>query len=228
VNTGQPRAGTTPHPDRVSGVRLPDPPAHWLLDREEAATMPNPAHPHTRGTHPTDLTALLADHNATGAALAATDADAFRQEGPRIDNRIGSLLSLILGALASSGLIGGVGASLSRAHHAPLAMGLLAGSSVVIATGLLLTVRLILPRLSTTITVQSGPLPRVAALPHPAAARAHYSTAARDCLTYQSAAAWSHAVAISRRFRRFHRAGTVLLIGVALATAGFIALAWGR
>lgn len=173
-----------------------------------------------------DLSELLATRDAAGAALAAKDADTFRQEGPRIDNRIAGLLSLVLGALASSGLVGGVGASLSRQRHAYLAMGLLGCSAVVLSAGLLLTVRLILPRL-TKVTARSTTLAHVAALPDAAAARAHYGTAAQDCLTYQATAAWSHAIAITRRFRRFRRAGRVLLVGVLLATAGFLALSWG-
>lgn len=165
--------------------------------------------------------------NATAAALAAADADAFRQEGPRIDGRIGTLLSLMLGALASSGAIGGVGATVSRQHHAYVATGLLTTSALVIVAGLALILRLILPRLTRRVTAQSGALALVADLPDVASARAHYRVAAQDCLTYQSSLAWSHAVAIRRRFRRFRRAGIVLLVGVLLAAAGFLALSGG-
>jgi hypothetical protein len=177
------------------------------------------------GTGTIDLAALLAHHHATGAALAAQDADAFRQEGPRIDNRITSLLSFVLGALISGGFVGGASALVSH-HHAYLATALLTTAAAVLATGVLLHVRLILPRL-TTVTDQSGPLARVADLPDPAAARQHYLTAARDCLTYQATAAWCHAVGITRRNRRFRRAGRLLLTGVLLAAAGFIALRQG-
>jgi hypothetical protein len=92
------------------------------------------------------LAALAADHTTAAAALAAADAEAFRQEGPRIDARIGTLLTLVLGALASSGFVGGIGASVSRQRHAYLAMGLLAVSALVIVAGVVLIVGLILPR----------------------------------------------------------------------------------
>ena len=164
---------------------------------------------------------------ASAAALAATDADAFRQEGPRIDNRVNTLLTLVLGGLASSGGLGGVGAAVSHRQHAYLAMWLLVAAAVVILTGLVLIVELILPRLTRQVTVRSGHLARVAALPDQAAAHAYYQAAAQDCLAHQALAAWSHATAIRRRFRRFRRAGYVLLAGVLLATAGFLALGWG-
>jgi hypothetical protein len=173
-----------------------------------------------------DLGALLAAHQAAAGALAAADAEAFRQEGPRIDGRIGTLLSLVLGALATSSVIGGVGATLSRQRHAYLAMGLLASSAVVIVAGLVLIVRLILPRL-TRVTARSGALAQVAVLPDATAAREHYRAAAQDGLTYQSTTAWWHAVAIAARFRRFRNAGRVLVAGVVLAAAGFLALSWG-
>lgn len=186
-----------------------------------------PGTPHTIGrTDVVDLGALLAGHNAAATALAAADADAFRQEGPRIDGRIGTLLSLVLGGLASSGVVGGVGASVSRQRHAYLALGLLATAAVVIVVGLVLIVRLILPRL-TRVTARSGPLATVSVLPDAAAARAYYQRAASDCLAYQSGAAWRHAVTIARRFRRFRIAGRVLVAGVLLATAGFLALSAG-
>jgi hypothetical protein len=174
-----------------------------------------------------DLGTLLADRRAAAAALAAYDAEAIRQEGPRIDNRIGTLLTLVLGALASSGVVGGVGASVSRQRHAYLAMGLLATAAVVIVAGLLLIVRLILPRMTREVTTRSGALARVAALPDAAAARAHYYAAAQDCVSYQSAVAWSYATGIRRRFFRFRTAGRVLVVGVVLAAVGFLALGWG-
>jgi hypothetical protein len=174
-----------------------------------------------------DLAALLAGHNAAAAALAAADAEAFRQEGPRIDARIGTLLSLVLGALASSGFVGGIGASVSRQRHAYLATGLLAVSALVIVAGLVLIVRLILPRLSRRVTARSGSLARVSVLPDATAVRAHYQSAAQDCLAYQSFEAWRHAAGIARRFRRFRTAGRVLVVGVVLAAAGFLALGWG-
>lgn len=167
-----------------------------------------------------------AETNMLAARLAAVDAEAFRSEGPRIDNRIGSLLTLMLGGLASSGVVGGLGASVSRQRHAYVAFGLLAVSAVVIVAGLVLIVRLILPRL-TRVTPTSGALALVAALPDVASARTHYQAAGRDCLAYQSALAYHHAVAITRRFFRFRTAGRVLMAGVVLATAGFLALGWG-
>lgn len=174
-----------------------------------------------------DLSALLASHTAAAAALAADDAAAFRGEGPRIDGRIGTLLSLVLGALASSGAIGGVGASASRARHAYLAEGLLVTAAVVIVAGLLLVVRLILPRLR-RVTAASGALAQVSTLPDAAAARAYYCAAVLDQgLSYQAASAHQHAVSIARRYRRFRTAGYVLVAGVLQAAAGFLALAGG-
>ncbi|HEX9334543.1 MAG TPA: hypothetical protein VF892_01610 [Pseudonocardiaceae bacterium] len=173
-----------------------------------------------------DLDVLLAQHAAAAAALAAADAEAFWAEGPRIDGRIGTLLSLVLGGLASSGVVGGVGGELAHQRHAFVALGLLVASAVVTVTGLLLIVRLILPRL-TQVTARSGRLARVSVLPDAAAAREHYRAAAQDCLAYQAAAAWRHAVTIARRLRRFRTAGRVLVVGVVLATAGFLALSWG-
>lgn len=167
-----------------------------------------------------------AEASAVAARLAAADAQAFRAEGPRIDARIGTLLSLMLGGLASSGVVGGLGGSLSRQRHAYLAFGLLAVAAVVLVAGLVLIVRLILPRL-TPVTPTSGALAVVAALPDVAAARAHYRAAGRDCLAYESALAYHHAVAITRRFYRFRTAGRVLVAGVVLAAAGFLALAGG-
>jgi hypothetical protein len=167
------------------------------------------------------------EHNALAATLAAADAQAFREEGPRIDNRIGTLLSLLLGGMASSSVLGGVGASLSRERHADVAMVLLATAAVVIAVGLVLIVRLILPRLSPRITARSGALAQVAALPDVAAVRDFYRVAAQDRLGYQAGLARAHAVAIRRRFFRFRRAGWVLVAGVLLATCGFLALGWG-
>jgi hypothetical protein len=165
--------------------------------------------------------------NEAAAALAAADADAFRAEGPRIDARIGTLLTLVLGALASSGFIGGIGASVSRQRRAYLAMGLLAVSALVIVAGLVLIVGLILPRLSKVVTARSGVLARVSVLPDEAAVRAHYLAAAQDRLAYQSFTAWRHAAEIARRFHRVRTAGRVLLVGVALAALGFLALGWG-
>lgn len=161
------------------------------------------------------------------AGLAAADAESFRGEGPRIDARIGTLLSLVLGGLASSGAVGGIGGSVSRTRHAYLAMSLLALASVVIVVGLVLVVRLILPRMTRRVTVHSWSLAHVADLPDTTAARVYYRAAARDCLAYQACQARSHAVAIRRRFRRFRRAGWVLLVGVVLAAVGFLALGWG-
>lgn len=173
------------------------------------------------------MTDECARRDQAAALLAAADADAFRAEGPRIDGRIGTLLSLVLGGLASSGAVGGVGGSVSRERHAHVAMGLLAVAAVVILAGLVLVVRLILPRLTRRVTPNSWSLAHVADLPTLAAARAYYRDAAQDCLTYQASQARSHAVAIRRRFRRFRRAGWVLLAGVGLAAAGFLALGWG-
>jgi hypothetical protein len=173
-----------------------------------------------------DLDVLLAQHTAAAATLARSDAESFQSESPRIDNRIGTLLSLVLGGLASSSVVGGVGGELAHQRHAVVALGLLVASAVVTVAGLLLIVRLILPRL-TRVTARSGPLAQVSVLPDEAAARAHYRAAAQDCLAYQSAAAWRYAVAVARRFRRFRTAGRVLVVGVVLATAGFLALSWG-
>lgn len=173
-----------------------------------------------------DLADLLGRHTSTAAGLAAADAEAFRSEGPRIDNRIGTLLSLVLGAVAASGAVGGVGATVSRQHHAYLAAGLLVAAAGVIVAGLLLIVRLILPRLS-AVHPCSGALARVAALPDPDAARAHYQRAALDCVGYQSRVAWRHATQITRRWFRFRTAGRVLVAGVLLAAAGFLALGVG-
>lgn len=161
------------------------------------------------------------------AVLAAADAAAFRAEGPRIDARIGTLLSLVLGALASGGVVGGLGGSLSRARHAYLALGLLAAAAVVIVVGVVLIVRLILPRLSNGVTPHSWSLAHVAELPDLVAVRAYYQAAAQAPLSHQARQAHSHAVAIRRRFRRFRRAGWVLVAGVVLAAAGFLALGWG-
>lgn len=166
-------------------------------------------------------------HTAAAAALAARDADAFRAEGPRIDNRIGTLLSLVLGGLASSSVVGGVGGELAHQRHAYVALGLLVASAVVTVVGLLLIVRLILPRL-TRVTARSGELARMSVLPDAEAARAFYLAAAADQgLSHQAAAAHRHAVAIARRFRRFRTAGYVLVAGLLLAAAGFLTLAGG-
>lgn len=175
-----------------------------------------------------DLAELLAAHHAAAAALAAADAEAFRQEGPRIDDRINTLLALVVGALASASVVGGVGGSVSHARHAYLAEGLLTASAVVIVAGLLLVARLILPRL-TWVTDRPGPLARVSVLPDTAAARRFYLAAALDDggLSHQAGAAHRHAVAIARRFRRFRRAGYVLVGGLVLALAGSLALAGG-
>lgn len=161
------------------------------------------------------------------AEMAAADAATFRQEGPRIDNRIGTLLSLVLGGLASSGVLGGIGGSVSRQRHAYLAMGLLAAAVVLILVGLVLVVRLILPRLTRGATPHSWALAHVAALPDSAAVHAYYRTAARNHLAYQSAQAHAHALAIQARLFRFRRAGWVLVTGVLVAAAGFLALSWG-
>lgn len=168
-----------------------------------------------------------ADRNATAAGLAAADAEAFRQEGPRVDNRIGTLLSLLLGGMASSSVLGGVGTTLSQQRHAYVAMVLLAAAAVVIAVGLVLIVLLILPRMSRRVTARSGALAQVAALPDAAAVREHYRTAAMDPLGYQAGLARAHAVGIRARFYRFKVAGWVLVTGVLMATAGFLALGWG-
>lgn len=167
------------------------------------------------------------DLDTTAAQLAAADATSIQAEGPRIDNRIGILLSLLLGGLASSSVLGGVGASISRQRHAYVATGLLVAAAVVIVVGLVLIVRLVLPRLTRRVTAQSGALARLAELPDAAAARDYYRAAVGDCLAYQALLAWSHAVGIRRRYRRFRRAGYVLVVGVLLATAGFLALGWG-
>jgi hypothetical protein len=175
-----------------------------------------------------DLSALLAEHSAAAAALAAADAGEFRAEGPRIDGRIATLASLVLGALASGGVLGGLGTSVSHQRHAYLAQGLLMGAAVVLVAGLLLFVRLLLPRL-TKVTAQSGALARLSVLPDAQAARRYYLAAVvtDQGLSHQAAAAHRHAVGIARRMRRFRRAGYVLVSGVVLAAAGFLALAWG-
>lgn len=174
-----------------------------------------------------DLSALLVERDTTAAALAAADAEAYRAEGPRIDDRIGTLLTLLLGALASSGAVGGVGTALSRQRHAYIALGLLVAAAVVLVAGLGLICRLILPRLTRAATPRSWSLAWVAALPDPADAAEHYRAAAADCLAYQSRQAWSNATSIRRRFFRFRTAGRVLLVGAGLAAAGFLALGWG-
>jgi hypothetical protein len=192
------------------------------------------------------------DKASRGAALAAADADAFRSEGPRIDARIGTLASLVFAVLASTGAVGGVGTSISRARHAEVATWLLVAGAVAFAVGFVMIVRLILPRLVrvtpatgvlawaaalplvgplvrrlTRIRPAPGALAQVAALPDTTAAAAYYAAAAEDCLAYQATDAWAHGVAIARRFRRFRRAGWVLTTAVVLAAAGFLALGWG-
>jgi hypothetical protein len=161
------------------------------------------------------------------AELAAADADAFRAEGPRIDNRIGTLVNLVIGAVAASGGIGGVAGLISRQHHAYVATTLLGVSAVVLMAGFLLIGRLILPRITPSPTSQSWSLAWVADLPDADAARDYYETAADDLDTHLCLQAWSHAVSIRRRFRRFRTAGRVLAVGAVLALVGFLALAWG-
>lgn len=170
---------------------------------------------------------MSADVDIVAAALARADADEFRAEGPRIDGRINTLVTLVLGGLASAGVLGGVGGSVSRAHHAVVAHGLLATSAVVIVAGLVLQVGLILPRLSRRVTSRSGALARVSVLPDDVAVRDYYRAAARTCLAYQSASALRHARGIAARFHRFRTAGYVVTAGVLLAAAGFLALGWG-
>jgi hypothetical protein len=167
------------------------------------------------------------DLDLVAAELAAADAAAFRHEGPRIDARIGILLTLVLGGLASGGLVGGIGGSVSRQRHAYVALGLLTVAALVTVAGVVLIVRLILPRLSPVVTDRSGPLARVSVLPDEAAVRAYYRAAAQDRLAYQSHAAWRYAVGTARRFHRFRTAGRVLMAGVVLSALGFLVLSWG-
>ena len=164
---------------------------------------------------------------AAAARLAAADADAIRQEGPRSDTRIGLLLSLLLGGAASASVFGGLGTELAHARHAYVATGLLAAAAVVVVVGLVLIVGLILPRLSRRVTAQSGVLAQVANLPGHQAVREFYRAAAIDPLGHQVRAVRSHAVGIQRRLYRLRRAGWVLVAGIVLATAGWLALGWG-
>lgn len=167
------------------------------------------------------------DVTAAAVALAAADFDAFRSEPPRTDARIGILASLILGGVASIGGVGGLGATVSRQHHAHVAFALLVAAAVALAAGVVMIVRLILPRMDRQLTTQSGGLHQVAALPDAAAARRYYTAAARDCLTHWSGRTWCQSKASTRRLFRLRGAGRVLGIGVLLVLAGVLALAAG-
>lgn len=161
-----------------------------------------------------------------GAQLAAVDAEAFRQEGPRADNRVGILATLLLGLLAAAGGIGALNVLTNRAHHAPVATVLLCAGATVFVVGLIAIVRLILPRLSRKVS-REGVLGVVASLPDVEAACEHYRQAAQDRLAYQAACAWAHARLITRRNRRLRRGGWLLVLGVVLAAAGLVALGLG-
>lgn len=190
----------------------------------------------------------IAEHHVIeGAELAALDCERIWQEGPRMDARIGTLMTTLLGGLASAGGIGGYGGMLSRERDAKLALALLVLAAVVIVVGLIMNLRLILPRMTIENKEQArwprrllelvlpthektdnaNALKGLASVENADEAYDYYVNAAKDPLRYMASQAHAHANAITGRNWRFVRAGWMVMTGIVVALAGSLSLAMG-
>jgi hypothetical protein len=163
---------------------------------------------------------------AAAAKLAETDAAAFRSEGPRTDTKVTALLSLLAALIGTVGVLGTIGAASSRQSGAITAAVLLSAAAAVLATGFVLIVLVILPKLRRR-GHALGALVELAELSDPAAARDYYLSKATDPLGHHAAGAWLHAGLVVGRYSRIRRAGLVLLAGIALGLLGGLAYSWG-
>lgn len=164
---------------------------------------------------------------AAAAKLAEHDAAAFRSEGPRTDTKITALLSLMAALIGITGVLGTLGATYSRQSGAIAAAVLLSLAALVLATGFVLIVLVILPKLRPRKGAAAGALIEVAELPDPAAARAYYLAKADDPLLHYATGAHLHAGLIVGRYTRIGRAGLIVLAGVVLGVLGGLAYGWG-